>query len=138
VGREAVACRVRERSARVGATTGRAGAPCVTGAPITQEATLADTENEELDVFTLVDEDGNEVDFALLAVIELEDEGQFAVMAPVDQVEEDAPSLDLEFFHLTEVGEDDIQLDPVDDEDLLALLYAKAGQMLGLEEEDED
>lgn len=99
---------------------------------------MADTENDDLDVFTLVDEEGNEVDFALLAVIELEGEGQFAVMAPVDQVEEDAPELDLEFFHLTEVGEDDIQLDPVDDEDLLALLYAKAGQILGLEDEEEE
>lgn len=99
---------------------------------------MADTDNDDLDVFTLVDEEGNEVDFALLAVIELEGEGQFAVMAPVDQVEEESPELDLEFFHLTEVGEEDMQLDPVDDEDLLALLYAKAGQILGLEEEDED
>lgn len=101
---------------------------------------MAENETEEideLDVFTLVDEEGNEEDFALLALIELEGEGQFAVFAPVDEVENDAPELSLEFFHYAEIGEDDVKLDPVEDEDLIALLYAKAGQILGMEEEDE-
>lgn len=91
---------------------------------------MADTENEEMDVFTLSDEDGNEAEYALLAIVDLEEEGQFAVFAPVEQVESDEPDLDLYAFHYREVGEDDVALDPVEDEDLLALVFAKAEQIL--------
>lgn len=97
---------------------------------------MAGEEPEELDVYTLADEDGNEAEYALLAVVDLDEEGQFAVFAPVDQVESEDPDLDLYAFHYRDVGEDDIALDPVEDEDLLALVFAKAEQILFGEDDD--
>lgn len=93
---------------------------------------MGENENEidELDVFTLADEDGVEAEYALLTIVDLEEEGQYAVFAPVEQVESDDPDLDLYAFHYREVGEDDVALDPVEDEDLLALVFAKAEQVL--------
>ncbi len=79
------------------------------------------TENEasaEVDVFTLTDEEGEDRDFAFLALITLE-QGEFAILAPVDQLDaaEEDPELDLYAFRYTELEDGEVQLDGDEDED---------------------
>ncbi|MCP4809646.1 MAG: DUF1292 domain-containing protein [Proteobacteria bacterium] len=50
---------------------------------------MADTDTTEHDVIVLEDADGNEVEFAMLGIVELEGEGQFALLAPTWQLELD-------------------------------------------------
>ncbi len=102
------------------------------------------TENEasaEVDVFTLTDEEGEDRDFAFLALITLE-QGEFAILAPVDQLDaaEEDPELDLYAFRYTELEDGEVQLDAVEDEELLDIVFEEADRILfgGDEDEDED
>jgi len=64
-------------------------------------------EFDESDLVTLVDEDENEHDFVVLAIVEMDDR-QFAMLAPKDQVDDDSePELELFLFTYAE-GEDGI------------------------------
>lgn len=91
---------------------------------------MSDTPQDEqaIDVITLTDPDGEELDFGFIALVDLE-EGRFAVLAPIDQLEAEEPELDLYGFTYTENGEE-IELEPVEDDDLLDKIFLAAEQAL--------
>ncbi|HMV68274.1 MAG TPA: DUF1292 domain-containing protein [Myxococcota bacterium] len=91
----------------------------------------------ELEVVTLPDEDGNERDFALMTMVEL-DEGTFAVFAPVDQLDDvENPSIDLYAFSYTEAEDGTVDLQPIDDEALLDRVFEIAEEILFGDEDEE-
>ncbi|MCB9666126.1 MAG: DUF1292 domain-containing protein [Alphaproteobacteria bacterium] len=91
----------------------------------------------ELDIVTLTDEEGNDRDFAILAVFPVGDDGQFALLAPVDELDSGEPDLDLYAFRYLE-DDDGVDLEAVEDEDLLDRIFAEADRVLFEDEEDED
>lgn len=89
-------------------------------------------EDVALEVVTLTDENGDDQDFAFLTLVELE-EGPFAVLAPVEQLEGDdpaGPQLDLYAFVFIEHDNGDIELDAVEDEGTLQRIFEVAEQMV--------
>ena len=92
-------------------------------------------EESEVEVVTLVNEDGEELDFAFLALVDV-DGAPFAILAPVAQLEASEPDLDLFAFHYLE-QEEGVQLDAVEDEALLERVFAAAEEAL-FDDEDED
>ncbi|MCB9681178.1 MAG: DUF1292 domain-containing protein [Alphaproteobacteria bacterium] len=97
---------------------------------------MAGPDETEIDVFTLTDEDGNEADYGFLLLVELE-EGRFAVLAPLDQLEgdddgsddPDGPGLDLYAFAYVE-EDDGVRLDEVESDDLLDRIFEVAEKAL--------
>jgi uncharacterized protein YrzB (UPF0473 family) len=99
---------------------------------------MRDTDDKpEMDIITLPDAEGNEREFALMTLVTL-DEGTFAVLAPVDQLESDDPSIDLYAYTYEEDEEGGIDLDEIEDEELLNKVFAVAEEMLFSDDEDED
>lgn len=95
-------------------------------------------ETPDMEIITLPDSEGNERDFALMTLVELE-EGTFAVLAPVDQLESDDPSIDLYAYTYEEDEDGGIDLDEIEDEAILEKVFALAEEMLfGDEDDDED
>lgn len=94
-----------------------------------------ENEESEVEVITLVDDEGVEQDFAFLTLVEL-DGASYAVLAPVSQLEANEPNLDLYAFTYTEV-DDGAQLDAVEDEDLLDRIFEVAEEALFDDEEDD-
>lgn len=106
---------------------------------------MSQQEEVEYETVTLTDEEGNDREFALLTLVELE-EGTFAVLAPLDQLEameseeDEGPGFDLYAFAYNET-DDGVDLDPVEDEALLERVFEVAEEILfgdELEDEDED
>lgn len=92
----------------------------------------------EVEIFTLTDENDEDQDFALLALIEHEG-SEYAVLAPVDQLEnEEEPAFDLYAFAYTETDDGDITLDAVEDEELLAVVFNAAEQVIFGEDGEEE
>lgn len=98
----------------------------------------------EVEIFTLTDEDGSASDYAVLTIVDLDGES-YAILAPVEQLEADQAELDLYAFHYKEAGEEDVELDAVEDPDLLERIFEIAEEILfdgelddGEEGEDED
>jgi uncharacterized protein YrzB (UPF0473 family) len=90
----------------------------------------------ELEVVTLPDEDGNERDFALMTMVEL-DEGTFAVFAPVDQLDDaENPSIDLYAFSYAEADDGAVDLQPIEDDELLNKVFEIAEEILFGDEEE--
>ena len=97
-------------------------------------------EYTEHDVFVLEDAEGTAVEFAMLGIVELDDEGQFALMAPTWQLETDDESqLEVFIFRFHEDPEDGaVEFGPVEDEDLVARVGAIAEAQLFAVAEDEE
>jgi uncharacterized protein YrzB (UPF0473 family) len=96
-------------------------------------------EEDEFEVLVLPDEDGNEREFALLTLVELE-EGTFAILAPLEQVEgggEEEASMDLYAFTYAET-DDGVELDEIEDEALVEKVFGVAEEILFGDFEDED
>jgi len=69
------------------------------------------------DVVTLEDDEGNTMDFALLAVVEVEQQ-DYALMTPVEQIEDEAgDSMDLFLFQYDETDDGSASFSEIDDED---------------------
>lgn len=95
--------------------------------------------DDSIDEVVLVDPEGNEVTFAILAVLEMTDQGDFALLTPSDQLhgDDDTP-MDVYVFHY-EVQEDGTEnFLALEDEELLRQVEAVAGPLLeGADEADE-
>ena len=77
----------------------------------------ADEAFEAPDVVTLEDEEGNTMDFALLAIVEVEEQ-DYALLTPVEQLEDEAgESMDLFLFQYDEEGDGTASFSEIDDED---------------------
>ena len=77
-------------------------------------------ENDTSESIVLVDSQGNEVKFVLLGIVELEPEGEFALLTPADQMDgSDDDPMDVYIFHY-DVDEDGAEsFAPVEDETLV-------------------
>jgi uncharacterized protein YrzB (UPF0473 family) len=84
----------------------------------------------EIEIITLTDEDGSESDYGVLAVLTL-DEQEFAILAPIEQLDADEADLDLYAFHYKETGDEDVELDAVEDEELLERVFALFDEIMG-------
>jgi len=97
---------------------------------------MADELDDEFEVITLVDEDGEEKDFVMLSVVELP-EGQFAVLTPAEAFlaeEEAEDGLELYVFTYSEDENGDVDFNPVEDEALIDRVIEIVDQQLGGEE----
>ena len=89
----------------------------------------------EDDIVTLVDADGTEVDHVWLGIVELDDE-QFALLCPVDEMDNDAESTSVYVYHYSEDEDGAESFEAVEDEALLARVQAAAEAMFeGADEE---
>ena len=71
---------------------------------------------EEADIVTLVDEEENEHQFVVLAIVEMDD-NQYAMLAPLDQVNDDSnPELELFLFTYNETDEGYAEFGEIDDD----------------------
>jgi uncharacterized protein YrzB (UPF0473 family) len=87
-------------------------------------------EGDELEVVTFTDEDGKEYTAAILAVIEVEEQ-DFAVLAPVEQLEDpEAGDLELFLFHYGEDEEGNECFSYIEDEVLFDKVREAASQIL--------
>ena len=69
------------------------------------------------DIVVLVDEDGNEVEFALLAVVEVEEQ-DYALMTPIEQIEdEESDSMDMFLFQYDEDEDGAASFSEISDEE---------------------
>ncbi|HCC83517.1 TPA: hypothetical protein DEP96_01565 [Candidatus Uhrbacteria bacterium] len=88
-----------------------------------------DAEDEDSDIVTLMDADGNDQDFRFLGVISLEgdpDAGQFAALTPAEEDEDpDAPT-EVFLFHYEADEDGGESFAPIDDEDLFARVQIAA------------
>lgn len=96
---------------------------------------------DEHDTVVLEDAEGNEAEFAVLGIVELEGEGSFALLSPLWQM--DAPEDDpLEIFVFRYDYDEEDQSEaflPLDDEVLVQRVGELAQQMMDeAEEEDEE
>lgn len=91
---------------------------------------VEETEGPELVV--LEDAEGNELSFGFLGVVELEDEGEFALLAPAEQLlDEEDDALDVFIFRYDYDDEEETEnFLPIDDEELVARVAAVAEKML--------
>lgn len=90
------------------------------------------------DVVVLEDAEGNEAEFAVLGIIELEDEGSFALLAPtwqLDGPEEDPLEIYVFRYDYDEADQSEAFL-PLEDEELVARVGELAERMMVSEEED--
>lgn len=91
------------------------------------------------DLVTLVDEDGNEHEFVVLAVVELEGD-QFAMLSPVDQVEdEETEELELFLFTYEETDEGYVNFGEIEDDDVYQAVQEYCATLLETDaDEDEE
>ena len=82
------------------------------------EPNIPGEDDDELDnIITLNDEDGNEVDFEFLDLIEYEG-NDYVVLVPVKEVSEEVVILQVE-----EVGEDEESYISIDDEEVMTAVF---------------
>lgn len=91
--------------------------------------------DEEVDVVTLVDADGNEVDHYWLGLVEVDDD-QFALLCPVDEMDEDSENTNVYVYHYSEDEDGAESFEAVEDDALLARVQAAAEAMFAAEEEE--
>jgi|JI10StandDraft_1071094.scaffolds.fasta_scaffold432920_2 uncharacterized protein YrzB (UPF0473 family) len=93
---------------------------------------MADELEDEIQIFTLVDEDGEEEDFAVVTIVDLP-EGRFAVLTQAEAMfaEDGEDELELYVFHYGEDEEGEAQLDPVEDDALVEKILEIVDQQLG-------
>jgi len=80
------------------------------------------------DIVTLVDAEGNEVDHYWLGLVEL-DEEQFALLCPIDELDEESESTNVYVYHYEEDEDGAESFEAVEDEALLARVQAAAEAM---------
>jgi hypothetical protein len=69
------------------------------------------------DIVILEDEEGNAMDFALLAIVEVEDQ-DYALMTPAEQIEDDGgDSMELFLFQYDEEDDGTASFSEIDDEE---------------------
>lgn len=92
---------------------------------------LDDSEElETQDIVTLVDEDENEHQFVVLAIVELDDR-QFAMLAPLEQVEDDSdPELELFLFTYAETEDGIAEFGEIEDEEVYEAVQAYCATLL--------
>jgi len=96
-----------------------------------------DHEHEEGDdIVTLIDADGTEVDHFWLGLVEL-DEEQFALLCPVDEMDEESESTSVYVYSYTMDEDGAESFEAVEDEELLARVQAAAEAMFDAEQEEE-
>ncbi len=100
---------------------------------------LDETEDiSDEDRVVLVDEDGNEVDFVLLATLEL-DGNEYAVLGPEEQVvDPEREEVELTFFKIGVDDDGEEEFLPVEDEEEFEAVREAVAELLGLAEADED
>jgi uncharacterized protein YrzB (UPF0473 family) len=96
-------------------------------------------ESEDLDdddLVTITDEDGKDIDCAILAVIEHGGQ-EYALLSPVDQLQADEESLDMYIFAYS-VDDDGQQLfTSVDDDDTYEAVCAEFSLLIDQEQQEE-
>jgi len=101
------------------------------GDELDESATITDE-----DRVTLVDDDGNEHEFILLATIEV-DGRDYAVLGPEDQVtDKDREEVELSFFRIVQDEAGEEQFEPVDDHEEFESVRAVCAELLGLNDEE--
>lgn len=97
-----------------------------------------ETENDNSESIVLVDSQGNEVEFVLLGIVELEPEGEFALLTPSEQIDgDDDEPMDVYIFHY-DVDEDGAEsFAPVEDEALVERVAAVARPEFEASEDEE-
>ncbi len=91
--------------------------------------------DQEVDVVTLVDADGSEVDHYWLGLVELDDE-QFALLCPVDEMDEDNENTNVYVYHYNEDEDGAESFEAVEDDALLARVQAAAEAMFEADEQE--
>jgi uncharacterized protein YrzB (UPF0473 family) len=89
------------------------------------------------DTVVLVDADGNEREFVFLAVVEMDEEGSFAALTPVEE-DEAADNTEVFLFHYEEDEDGAESFSPIEDEDLFARVQEAAEKMFSEMDEEED
>ena len=74
-------------------------------------------ENEEIEIFTLTDEDGNEIDFEVIAECERDGQRYFA-MIPVDDPDASDDVCEYVILKLAKDGDEEILVSVDDDDEL--------------------
>jgi uncharacterized protein YrzB (UPF0473 family) len=92
-----------------------------------------DHEHDEVDVVTLVDADGNEVDHYWLGLVEVDDD-QFALLCPVDEMDEESENTNVYVYHYSEDEDGAESFEAVEDDALLARVQAAAEAMFAADE----
>ena len=88
------------------------------------------------DTVVLVDADGNEREFVFLAVVEMDEEGSFAALTPVEE-DDAADNTEVFLFHYEEDEDGGESFSPIEDEDLFARVQIAAEKMFSeMDEED--
>ncbi|GDX82650.1 hypothetical protein LBMAG42_44610 [Deltaproteobacteria bacterium] len=101
------------------------------------DESCAHEDEEGDDIVTLVDADGGEVDHYWLGLVEL-DEEQFALLCPVDEVDEDSETTNVYVYHYSEDEDGAESFEAVEDEELLARVQAAAEKMFDEAESEEE
>ena len=96
-----------------------------------------DLEMDREDIIELVDEDGNEVSFELLTVLEHENATYLALMPQDAQEDENDEETNVVFMEVTDNGDGEECYEAVDDEALCDTLFEKLLALLSEGEEDE-
>jgi hypothetical protein len=97
-------------------------------------------ESEEMDdlLVTFEDEEGNEVDFMVLAVMEIDGQ-DYAMLAPVEQLGDDESDegIELYYFKYTEADGEETY-DEIEDEALLERVHKAFGELMEQADEGEE
>ena len=83
---------------------------------------------EDSDTVILVDAEGVEREFVFLAVVDMEDEGQFAALTPAEE-DEASDNTEVFLFHYEEDEDGAESFTPIEDEDLFARVQTAAEEM---------
>lgn len=93
-------------------------------------------ESDELEVVEFSDEEGNTYTAAILAVIEVDDQ-DYAVLAPVEQLEDErSEEMEIFLFHFTEDDDGNEVFSYIEDEAVFQKVRLAAAALL--DEDDED
>jgi len=96
-------------------------------------------ESEQIDgedLVTLVDEDGNEHEFVVLAIVDM-DGSEFAMLAPLDQVDDDSePELELFLFTYQETEDGYAEFGEIEDDATYQAVQAYCATLLDTDDED--
>ena len=88
------------------------------------------------DIVILEDDEGNSMEFALLAVVEVEEQ-DYALMTPIDQIEDDAgESMDLFLFQYDEEDDGTASFSEIGDEDTYVRVRDFCATLVDMDEVD--
>jgi uncharacterized protein YrzB (UPF0473 family) len=95
-------------------------------------------ESEELDedIVTMVDDEGNEVDFMILAIMEV-DGKDYAMLSPVEDLEEeaDADAVELYFYSYDEEADEFGEIEDEELHDRVQAAFAELMEQVGDDDE---